>query len=124
MNNINKAGLYGIQTVFFYEYGLPYAHIAKDSALKAISLNDIEAEWYFLMARVLTNWQRTCGNFFECSEQEIHASEVAVNLGNKNHHKLHLAHIYHRMSRNMEKNVDVRNKILDAGLKLVTLVKE
>jgi len=124
MNNVNKSGLYGIQSVYFYEYGLPYAHISKDSALKAISLNEVEAEWYFLMAKVLTNWQRTCGNYFECSEQEIQASEMAVNLANKNHHKLHLAHIYHRMSRNMRNNGTIQNQIMDSGFQLVKLVKE
>jgi len=122
MNNVNKAGLHGIQTVFFYEYGLPYAHISKECVLKAISLNETEAEWFYLMAKVLTNWQRSCGNFFECSEQEIHAAEKAVNLGNKDHHKLHLVHIYHRMSRNMVKDVHSRNQILNTGLALVKLV--
>lgn len=122
MNNINKAGLFGVQTLFFYEYGLPCAHIAKDNALKAISLNNAEAEWYFLMARVLTHWQRTCGNYFECSEQEIHASEMAVQLGKKNHHKLHLIHIYHRMSKNMKQNAENKAQILETGLKLLKLV--
>ncbi|XP_026813262.1 uncharacterized protein LOC113553894 [Rhopalosiphum maidis] len=119
MNNINKAGLFGIQTLFFYEYGLPCAQIAKDSALKALSLNETEAEWYFLMARVLTHWQRTCGNYFECSEQEIKASEMAVKLGNKDHHKLHLIHIYYRMSKNMNKNKNAKNQILEEALKLL-----
>ncbi|XP_060877932.1 uncharacterized protein LOC132950465 [Metopolophium dirhodum] len=119
MNNANKAGLFGIQTLFFYEYGLSCAQIAKDCALKALSLNGTEAEWYFLMAKVLTNWQRTCGNYFECSEQEITASEMAVKLGNKDHHKLHLIHIYHRMSKNMNKNINAKNKILDEALRLL-----
>ncbi|KAE9544722.1 hypothetical protein AGLY_000264 [Aphis glycines] len=119
MNNANKAGLFGIQSLFFYEYGLPCAQIAKDSALKALSLNENEAEWYFLMARVLTYWQRTCGNYFECSEQEIKASEMAVKIGNKDHHKLHLIHIYHRMSKNMNKNKNAKNEILEKALKLL-----
>jgi len=122
MNNANKAGLFGIQSLFFYEYGLPCAQIAKDSALKALSLNENEAEWYFLMARVLTYWQRTCGNYFECSEQEIKASEMAVKIGNKDHHKLHLIHIYHRMSKNMNKNKNAKNEILEKALKLLMLV--
>jgi len=119
MNNANKAGLFGVQTLFFYEYGLSCAQIAKDCALKALSLNGTEAEWYFLMAKVLTNWQRTCGNYFECSEQEITASEMAVKLGNKDHHKLHLIHIYHRMSKNMNKNINAKNKILEEALRLL-----
>ncbi|XP_025203134.1 uncharacterized protein LOC112600180 [Melanaphis sacchari] len=119
MNNANKAGLFGVQTLFFYEYGLPCAQIAKDSALKAVSLNETEAEWYFLMARVLTHWQRTCGNYFECSEQEIKASEMAVKLGNKDHHKLHLIHIYYRMSKNMNKNKNAKNQLLEEALKLL-----
>ncbi|KAF0762900.1 Uncharacterized protein FWK35_00020951 [Aphis craccivora] len=119
MNNANKAGLFGIQSLFFYEYGLPCAQIAKDSALKALSLNENEAEWYFLMARVLTYWQRTCGNYFECSEQEIKASEMAVKIGNKDHHKLHLIHIYHRMSKNMNNNKNAKNEILEKALKLL-----
>lgn len=122
MNNANKAALYGIQTLFFYEYDLAYAHIAKNSALKAIELNSSEPEWYFLLARVLTYWQRTCGNHFECSEQEINASERAVKLGNKPQHKLHLIHIYHRMSRNMRTNFNAKNRILEAGLTLLKLV--
>lgn len=122
MNNTNKAGLFGIQTLFFYEYGLSFAQIAKDSALKALSLNGTEAEWYFLMAKVLTNWQRTCGNYFECSEQEIKASEMAVKLGNKDHHKLHLVHIYQRMSKNMNKNKKAQNEIQEESLKLIMLV--
>lgn len=124
MNNVNRSALYGIQSVYFYEYGLPYAHISKDSAFKAISLNEAEAEWHFVMAKVLTNWQRTCGNYFECSEQEIHASETAVHLAKKDHHKLHLAHIYHRMSRNMKNSVTIKNQIMELGLQLVKLVKE
>uniref|UniRef100_A0A2S2PXU8 Uncharacterized protein n=1 Tax=Sipha flava TaxID=143950 RepID=A0A2S2PXU8_9HEMI len=122
MNNANKAGLYGVQTLFFYEYDLPYAHIAKNSALKAIELNNSEPEWHFLLARVLTYWQRTCGNYFECSEQEINASERAVKLGDKPQHKLHLIHIYHRMSKNMKKNINAKNEILDAGLQLLNEV--
>jgi len=122
MNNVNKAGLFGVQTLFFYEYGLSCAQIAKDSALKAISLNGTESEWYFLLAKVLTYWQRTCGNYFECSEQEIKASETAVKLGNKDHHKLHLVHIYHRMSKNINKNINVKNQILEEALKLLMLV--
>lgn len=119
MNNANKAGLFGIQTLFFYEYGLSCAQIAKDSALKALSLNKTEAEWYFLMAKVLTNWQRTCGNYFECSEQEITASEMAVKLGNKDHHKLHLIQIYNRMTKNMNININAKNKILEEALRLL-----
>jgi len=119
MNRCNKAGLYGAQTIFFYEYGLPYASIARDSGLKAISLNENEAEWHYLLARVLTYWQRTCGNYFECSEQEIQAAETAVRLGQKDNYKLHLAYIYHRLSKHHRSNTITKNTILDSGLKLI-----
>lgn len=122
MNKVNKAALFGIQALFFYEYGLTFAHISKDCALKAISLNDTEAEWYFLLARVLTNWQRTCTNLFECSKEEFNAAEMAVNLGNKNHHKIHLALVYQRMRRNMSQNVEAKNKTLEVSFKLLKLV--
>lgn len=119
MNHVNKAGLYGVQILFFYEYGLPCAHIMKDSAFKALSLNKDEAEWHFLMSRVLTNWQRTFGNFFECSKEEINAAETAVNMSGKDHYKLHLVQIYYRMSRNMRRNIEVKNELLDTGLKII-----
>jgi len=117
MNNVNKAGLYGVQTLFFYAYGISCAQIAKDSALKAISLNEFESEWYFLLARVLTYWQRTCCNYAEYSEEEFKAAEMAVKLNSKDHHKLHLIHIYNRMSRNMNKN-----HIIGDPLKILMLV--
>lgn len=123
MNNVNKAAIFGVQSLFFYEYGLSCAHISKDAAHKAISLNAKEAEWHYLMARVLTYWQRTCGNYFECSEQELISAKMAVDLSNKDHHKLHLVHIYHRMSKSLKKNEELKSKILDKGLKLIKLVK-
>lgn len=124
MNQINRAGLYGIQTLFFYEYDLPYAQTAKDCALKAIALNENEAEWHYLLAKVLTHWQRICGNLYECSKQEISAAEKAVELCNNDDYKLHLVHIYQRMSRNsyVFKNADMRDNILSAGFKLLKLV--
>lgn len=123
MNNVNKAAIFGVQSLFFYEYGLPCVHISKDAANKAISLNKKEAEWHYLMARVFTYWQRTCGNYFECSEQEIKSAEMAVHLSNKDHHKLHLVHIYHRMSKSLKKNDKLKIRILDTGLILIKLVK-
>jgi len=121
MNQVNKAGLYGVQTVFFYEYALPCAQIAKDCALKAISLNKYEAEWHYLLARVLTHWQRSIGNFYECSKQEFDAAEKAVKLGKNDVYKLHLVHIYQRMSKNscVTTQVEMKNKILDQGLQLL-----
>lgn len=119
MNNANKAGLSGVKTLFFYEYGLTCAYIAKDSALKAISLNKTEAEWHFLLAKVLTHWQRTCGNYFECSEQEIQASKMAVKYGNNDHHKLHLVHVYHRLSKNMNNNKNAKAHVLKEALNLL-----
>lgn len=121
MNQVNKAGLYGVQTVFFYEYALPCAQIAKDCALRAISLNEYEAEWHFLLARVLTHWQRSCGNFYECSKQEFDAAEKAVKLGKNDVYKLHLVHIYQRMSRKfcVTTQVEMKDKILDKGLQLL-----
>lgn len=124
MDQINRAGLYGIQSLFFYEYDIPYAQTAKDCALKAITLNENEAEWHYLLARVLTYWQRVCGNLNECCKQEISAAEKAVELSNNDNYKLHLVHIYQRMSRNpyICNNIDMKNKILNTGFKLLKLV--
>lgn len=122
MNNVNKAGLCGVQSFFFYEYGLPCAHIAKDSALKAISLNVTEPEWYFLLARVLTHWQRVCGNYSEYSEQETEASEMAVKLGNKDHHKLHLVHIYIKISKNSRTSPSSKNHYADKAFQILKFV--
>ncbi|VVC25425.1 Tetratricopeptide-like helical domain [Cinara cedri] len=119
MNIVNKSGLFGVQTFFFYEYGLPCAHITKDCALKAISINEAEPEWYYLLARVLTHWQRVCGSSNECSEQEFEAAKMAVKLGNKDHHKLHLIHIYVRMSKNVRTNNNDKANYIKEGLKLL-----
>lgn len=122
MNNVNKAGLFGIKSLFFYEYGLPCAHLSKESALEAISLNETEAEWRYLMARVLTHWQRSCGNYYECSQKEIYECEMAVKLGDKDHHKLHLVQIYYRMSRNIKRNEETVEQIRKESCKLLKLV--
>lgn len=121
MNQVNKAGLYGVQTLFFYYNDLPYAQTARDCALKAISLNEHEAEWHYLLSAVLTHWHRTCCNLYECSKEEIDAAETAVKLGINDVHKLHLVHIYIRMSKNscVANHVEMKNRILDAGLQLL-----
>lgn len=122
MNKVNKAAIFGMQALFFYEYGLTFATVSKDCALKAISLNRSEAEWYFLLGRILTNWQRTCNNLSECTEEEFDAAKIAVELGNKNHHKIHLALVYQRSSRSMRSNIEAKNKTLNAAFKLLKLV--
>jgi len=124
MNQVNKAGLYGIQTLFFYYGALPYVQIAKDCALKAISLNEHEAEWHYLLSAVLTHWHISSCNLYECSKLEIDAAEKAVKLGINDVHKLHLVHIYQRMSRNscVVTHAEMKNRILDTGLQLLKLV--
>lgn len=123
MDSVNRAGLFGIQSLFFYEYDLPCAHLSKNSAHQAITLNEMEAEWHYQMARVLTHWQRACGNYFECSQQEIYESEMAVKLGDKDHHKLHLVQVYSRMMKNFKKNQEAKAQIMNEACKLLTLVE-
>ncbi|XP_050435571.1 uncharacterized protein LOC126842576 [Adelges cooleyi] len=119
MDNVNKAALFGVQSVFFYEYGLPYVQISSDCALKAISLNESEAEWHYLMARVLTNYYRQRANQVFCSKREIEESEIAVHLGKKPHHKLHLVLVYQRMCRTVHVNPEARKAISKETFKLL-----
>lgn len=119
MNKVNKAAIYGVQSLFFYEYDLPCAQIAKESAINAISLNENEAEWYYLLAKTITHWQRTCGNYFEVSEQEIQAAEMAVKLGKNDIYKLHLVHVYNRMIKHIRTNEETKNAIFTRGLELL-----
>lgn len=100
MDNVNKAALFGVQSIFFYEYGLPCIQISGDCALKAISLNDYEPEWHYLMSKVLTFYSRNIGSN-QYSLDEVGEAKTAVRLGNKPHHKLHLVHVYQRMSKNI-----------------------
>lgn len=124
MNQVNKAGLYGVQTVFFYNYNLTCIQIAKDCALKAISLNENEAEWHYLLSRLLTYWHRSSLILYKCTEEEIDAAEKAVKLGKNDNYKLHLVYVYLTMSRNdsVTTNSKIKNQILDAGLQLLKLV--
>lgn len=118
MNNVNKAGLFGIRALFFYEYDTHYTQISIDSTLKAITYNEAEPEWYFLLARILRNLAKTTGNWVSC-EEEFQVSKTAVEIGNKIHHKLHLSSIYLRMCKNNNLDESTKNEHLDAGLKIL-----
>lgn len=123
MNLVNKAGLYGVQAAFLYEYDLTYAQMAKVCALKAISLNEYEAEWHYLLSKVITHWKSLCGNFNEYSKQEIEAAKEAVKLGKNDVYKLHLVHVYQRLARNpCMAHAESKNRIFDEGLQLLKLV--
>lgn len=118
MNNANKAGLFGIQALFFYEYDNLCSQLSKDCILKAISLNEAEPEWYYLLARILRNWAKTRGGWTSC-EEEFQASKTAVEIGNKIQHKLHLFGVSLRMHKNNKIDEVSKNRYLDSGLKIL-----
>lgn len=121
MNNINKAGLFGIQALFlYYQYNFLCVNQSKENLLKAISLNDTEAEWYFLIAKVLHDASMNNNiNYLQCSKQEFEMSKRAVEIGNKVQHKLHLVNSYYRMSKIRTIDENTRNQYSNARIKLI-----
>lgn len=122
MNNVNKAGLFGIQALFFYEYDTLCCQISKNSATKAISINENEPEWFFLLARILRNWTKPKSHY-GCGEEEFQASKSAFDIGNKIQHKAHLSSVYLRMYKNKMITDDTRNQYIDTAMNLLKYVK-
>lgn len=122
MNNVNRAGLFGIQALFlYYEFGFLCVNKSKDNLLKAISLNGAEAEWYYLIAKILhdTSMNRSMHyNYIQCVKEEFEMSIRAVEIGNKVHHKLHLVDSYGRMSK-LRVGENTRNEYSNAIIKIV-----
>lgn len=69
MSNIEKAGLLGLKVSIFNEYGPDSSAFVVDDIREAVSLNPEEAEWHFLLGKVLRRL-RKLGTFFEIPEKE------------------------------------------------------
>lgn len=123
MNNINKAGLFGIQALFlYYGYGFLGVNKSKDNLLKAVSLNGAEAEWYFLIAKIShdasMNTPMHYNHYIQYTKEEFEMATRAVEIGQKVQHKVHLVNSYYRMSKLRIDN-NSRNQYINAIIKII-----